>query len=73
MFVLLSRCNQKEDKGGKKMINIIYAALLLIGAFLVARFYSRNEIITKHNEMLGYFAAGLMVIAAVLYIIKGIN
>ena len=55
------------------MINIIYAALLLIGAFLVARFCSRNEIITKHNEMLGYFAAGLMVIAAVLYIIKGIN
>ena len=73
MFVLLSRCNQKEDKGGKKMINIIYAALLLIGAFLVARFCSRNEIITKYNEMLGYFAAGLMVIAAVLYIIKGIN
>ena len=55
------------------MINIIYAALLLIGAFLVARFCSRNEIITKYNEMLGYFAAGLMVIAAVLYIIKGIN
>lgn len=55
------------------MINIIYAALLLIGAFLVARFYSRNEIITRYNKMLGYFAAGLMVIAAVLYIRKGIN